>query len=211
MNRSGRRVVMAALAGAVVMVLAALSPVPAAADYDEEMDKSRLLVERNIFRRDRRPRVARPVATTRTVVRTPYDTDHNLVLTGIARRDGGYVAFFENTQTGATTRAATSRPVGKGEISAITLDGIEYKRDGSVTTIKVGHSLSGSAYVRPVEAVSSVALATPTGSDTRPAGSGDDPAAGTGASPPAGRPITGGSAASILEQMRRRRQQELNK
>jgi len=214
---------LAILAGVVALVLAAFSPVPAATDREgEDYD---LLVEKNIFLRDRRRRVVRRPMTTRPVVRrVVYDTDRSFVLTGIARRDGEYVAFFENVRTEATTRIATSQPVGKGEVGAITLDGVEYRRDGSTATIKMGQSLAGTVPVRVIVPPVPVAPASPSGPTTQPAMAEGDTAggdtaggdtagatAGTGAPSATGKPITGGSAASIAEQMRRRRQQELEK
>jgi hypothetical protein len=150
----------------------------------------RLLVERNIFLRDRasaRPRG--PVARARPpVVRDP---DDDLVLTGIVGQGEATVAFVENTRTNDIQRLWVGDTVGAGRISGITLDDIEYVRSGASAKILIGQSLGdargapgATATTRPAEAV----------------GERPDRAA---------KPSE--DTSTILERMRRRREQELQR
>jgi len=155
-----------------------------------EWDNFRVLVERNIFLRDRA--IARPRSSSRepqqAIVRDP---DEDLVLTGTVRQGQLAVAFVENTRSGRVQRAWAGDAVGSGKISAITLDDVEYVRNGTTKKIEIGRSLGSSSSTQPAD----------TSQPTIPK-SGTSDTADT---------ASNGDAASILERMRRRRQQELDK
>ena len=194
------------------LVLPAGSTLPAETAPEDSWENYRVLVERNIFLRDRRP--ARPrgpsLGPREPIVR---DSDRDVVLTGIGRRNGEYVAFFENTATGVTTRARMGEDVGKGRIRAITLDTVEYERDGVVTRIEIGYALQGGRFVRETVPTSSRATTRPSDSSLSTTAPATAPAEQASEASPAG---SGGGAEStdvedILRQMRQRREQELRK
>lgn len=197
----------AAIAALLVAAIPSLSADTAPAD---SWDQYRLLVQRNIFRRDRtRPRGPSPGPTIRTV----RDSDRDIVLTGIGRRDGESVAFFENTATGVTTLVRVGQPVGKGTARAITLDVVEYERDGSLNRIEIGHTLQGGRLVRQTVAAGPGATTRPGGpsvATTQPATTASGPAEQTGSAASEGG-STDSDNADTLERMRQRREQEMRR
>ena len=213
MNRwiplSGTKLLLAAVAA---WALAAVSPLPAAGAEDS-WDKYAVLVERNMFRRDRRRPQPLGAASTQ---RAERDSDRGVVLTGIARRGAEFVAFFEDTASNATSKIRLGQAIGKGKVKAITLDGVEYEREGLVRKIGIGWSLVGSITTMPAERTPSSAPAQPQG----PSVNGGEPT--TSPTQPTTKPAVAAPGASpggasdsditdILERMRRRREQELRK
>ena len=145
-------------------------------------------------------------------VRRPEDSDRRIVLTGVADIDGKPTAFFESTQTGETITVRVGDPVGKGTLKAILMDAVEYDREGTTRRIQFGLSLAGTSgavlirrepYVPPVapssEAPDAEEPAEPSEATIKP--SEESPAPSTGDS----------DINAILEQMRRRREQELRR
>ncbi len=174
-------------------------------------DRYRVLVDRNIFLRDRASgRYRGPSAPTTAPVR---DSDRSIVLTGIGWRDGEILAFFEDTRTETTTRIAIGQPVGKGVVRAITLDTVEYEREGTLSRIDVGSALQGGRFVRETVARSPPATSQPSSAPaptTEPTEVSSQPAPEE-ASPPLASPASGGDESDILRQMRQRREQELRR
>lgn len=189
--------------------LTAVSTPPEATQQDRSWAQYRILVDRNMFRSDRR----RIFAASSRPSAPAYDSDGGIVLTGIARHDGEFVAFFENTRTNATARARVDETVGKGKVQRITLDEVEYGREGTVRRIAIGHSLTGTRAVVQVARRAPPSPAMPTFSGgvaaTRPA----QPTATTGPALPVMSPsiTTDPDMSEVLELMRRRREQELRR
>lgn len=173
-------------------------------------DRYRILTERNVFRRDRR--VYRE-PTTRPSQSYTYDSDSTVVLTGIARSDGQFVAFFEDTRTGAVSRVGLGEDVGKGRAVAISLDHVKYDHGGKVSRVPIGLSLAGTerpVLVRGSSPTPALASTQPVGEpSSRPAG----PVGPITITVPARTPgqPTGADVDDILERMRLRREQELNR
>jgi len=198
-------------AGVAALAFAAISLGAVAAEPEGSWARYRVLVKRNIFLRDRARAASSRPASTRPVKGDMQDGERNVVLTGVARRDGEFVAFFEDIRTRTTSKVGVGQAIGKGKARAITLDGVEYERQGLVRKIEIGRSLTGSIAVLRGEWTPSSAPAQPAGpartrgrATTGPA----QPTTRPGASP-SGAAKT--STAKILERMRRRRQQELRK
>ena len=187
--------------GAVgLLIAAALTASGQPAPDAEPRERYRVLVERNIFSRSRRaPQGPPPPVSTRPAAVVVDDADKYLVLTGASKGDGE-IAFIEDTRTGQTTRVRTGDAVGKGKIVTITLRHIEYEREGQIGKIEIGSNLAGSA---------GSAMPAATGPSTQPAEAADgaDPATDE-ARPPGAAP---GGANAVLEQMRRRRQQQTDR
>jgi hypothetical protein len=203
----------------------------------------------------------------------PSNGDDRIVLTGIIQQGKDCLAFFEDTQTGKTTMAPVDTLVGRGRLTAISMDAVEYSCEGKTTRITIGSSLAGTvaSLSRPmVTTATAPAGSTPASTSTAPAaadamagppmpGAGMPPIAGfvmppmpdMGVPPVAGVPATpgvgvlsapatsaapaavpaappptpaaapaaagaptevrDGTEARILERMRQRREQELNR
>jgi len=197
----------------VVSALAAGSVQPAATGQNRSWDNYRILLDRNIFRRDRRAAPAYTGAATQPHQKDTYDSDRSIVLTGVAKRHGKFVAFLEDTQTNMITKAHVGEAVGEGKVLEITLDDIQYWRDGAAIRIGIGCSLTGTTTTMPGVPSALVTPESPTDSrdepTTKPAGFTTTTApAPFGTSP---RSTTGSDTSGILERMRRRRQQEMRR
>ena len=166
-------------------------PTLAATGQTDSWDRFRLLAERNMFLRDRRsPPSQRPAPTAPATVAA--EPDRHIMLTGIAKHGSEYVAFLEDTRTGETIRVRVGEAAGKGKLTAITLDGVDYECGGTMARIEIGSSLAGSTpslgkAERDPEDTSGPSRVAPPG-DARDA-----------------------DTADILERMRRRREEELKK
>jgi len=196
------------------------------------LEDYRVLSERNLFLRNRaRPPSSRPAP----IAAPPADTgDSRIVLTGIIQQGEDYVAFLEDTRTGKTTTLQVGAPVGRGQLTTITMDAVHYTCAGNTTKIAIGSTLAGTAASLPKPAApTSTAATAPPAAPAAPmpatatAATGAAPAAAspapatdasaqTQAAPPPGTAAPpgdtkDGGAAAILERMRQRREQELNK
>lgn len=163
-------------------------------------EKYRLLSERNIFLRYRRRPQKKVVAPAPRKPAPPPDPDRYIKLTGTAVRGGDRVAFLEDSRSDRTLQVRVGEAVGKGKITAVTLDGIQYQRDGRAGEIEIGRTLSGSL---------TIPAKTGLVSAERPAAPSSAPAAGESSSRSAETGDGGAGIADILERMRKRRQQEL--
>jgi len=193
----------AALSGAVVLVLCLLAlwpalavaaaPTPAAAPIapPAQWESYRVLSDRNMFVRDRsRPRSSRPY-TMPTYAAAPNEDDR-LVLTGVINQGPDYVAFFEDSRTGKTITVQVDVPLGRGRVTAMAMDSVDYTYDGRTTRIAVGSSLSGvvASLSRPAAPLSTPAAGIPVGRvptpfGAPPPGAPPAPAAGMMGGPPA--------------------------
>ena len=186
------------------------------------LEDYRVLSERNLFLRNRaRPPSSRPA-------RPAADTgDSRIVLTGIIQQGEDYVAFFEDTRTGKTTTLQVGAPVGRGQLTTITMDAVHCTCAGNTTKIAIGSTLAGAAasLPKPAAPTSTAATAPPAApaapmpatatAAASPAPATDATAQAQAAPPPGTAAPPGdtkdGGAAAILERMRQRREQELNK
>ena len=166
--------------------LAAAAPAPAAAPIvpPAQWESYRVLSDRNMFVRDRlRPRTGRTYSMpTYSVVASE---DDRLVLTGVINQGPDYVAFFEDTRTGKTITVQVDAPLGRGRVTAMAMDSVDYTYDGRTTRIAVGSSLSGAVALlsRPAAPLSTPAAGIPVG--RVPTGAPSVPAAGMMGGPPA--------------------------
>jgi len=190
----------------VVAAAAALASPPAiaAAERENTWDRFRVLAERNLFVRDRRPRLPQSQGPIRHVPAPPAAP--RFVLTGIARRREAFVAFFENTATGETVRARTGETLGGGVIHAISMNGVDYVADGEATRIAIGDTLTGEP-PPPAE----ITDATHEDTATEDASQEETPPDPDETPAPEAAPETPTDLADILERMRQRREQELKK
>ena len=197
----------------VATTLRAASPLPAATGQERSWDRYRILTERNMFRRDRRSVRSYEAATTQPSDQPTHDSDGSIALTGIARRDGEFVAFFEDTRINATIKARVGQPVGKGNVEQITLNEVEYRREGTIKRIGIGRSLMGTTATMLVTQAASTRPDSPTASRDEPTTRPAESAATTGPAPAGTSPkgTTDSNISETLQRMRRRREQELRR
>ena len=148
-----------------------------------------IVVQRNIFSRHRVPA---PVssggsesttdsdATPPTAAEQQATARASYALVGVAIEEERQFAFFENPLTQETIKSGIGDELLGGSITAITIDGIVYELDGQTITVPPGKTLTGEAAPTPAA-----------------------PAPSEGES-------YDGSNSSIIEQMRLRRQEELD-
>jgi hypothetical protein len=186
----------------------AAPPPPArpAGDATASLESYRLLVTRNIFMRDRSRRV---VSVPRTSYAAPpqRSSEDYVVLTGVAVREPVHVAFFEDSQAGRTIPVCIGQVLGRGVLTAITMDGIQYQSGGVTRMIGIGENLRGvtTAFYTPSAATQPAATTTPTTTPTT--GPTTGPATQESTSQPG--QTTPGGTGDILERLRLRRAQEL--
>lgn len=101
------------------------------------------------------------------------------VLNGVTKVNGQLMAFVEDRTTGKISAFRVNDPIARGKVLAITLDALTYEADGKTTRVDVGDNLTGQPANPPTTA------------------------------PTAGDQGASGSAQSVLERLRQRRQQEL--
>lgn len=103
--------------------------------------KYQVILQRNIFSRQRGPirqrraERARPVAT-----RNP---ESYLLLKGLVQEDGTFIAFVEDTQGNRILRLREGDSVARGLVKNFTLDSIEYQLEDQTTSVAVGRDLEG--------------------------------------------------------------------
>jgi len=181
---------------------------PAPSARGPSYDDYRLISERNIFSRDRTSRTrtyTRSEPTSRPAPPAPPPAppaspgDTVWVLAGVALHREAQVAFLENLQTGEVLRLSPGSAAASGTIASICLDSVEYSRGATTRTIRVGENLAGEVPTSFTVARSSLAPASPSSgaasssSTTQPATTSDP------------------GVNSILERLRQRRLQEMQK
>ena len=169
---------------------AARGDTPAAAP--PTWDEYKILVERNMFLRNR----TRPVQRVYGSPQPTYPPEHFLVLKGIVRQGNAYTAFFEDTRARATSTAVVGGQMAQGRIVRIALDHVEYEKDGRITKVEMGKTLEGTV---------STGASTPA-PPAPPAATGSASSETKPAAPAAGSE----DERAILERLRQRREAELN-
>ena len=202
---------------------AAPKPTLATPTHKTKWDDFRILTDRNIFDRNRRPPVVRPPRiegprpTITPQAPKPIDTDQYIVLLGIGLEGPQYTAFFEDAGAGKILQVLTGDVVGKGRLRAVNLDSVQYDRGGKFSIVKVGYTLTGTqaasmGFATPASSASAAASGTSRSGSSRltstaPATTQPTTAPSTGAT---SAPVSDGLQ-DILERMRQRREQELGR
>ncbi len=155
----------------------------ASAAEPQPWEQYQILIERNMFSR---ARGQKSQAEQAAVVQAAPDPERYVLLRGVIRQRGNFVAVLEDMRSAAVVQARAGDEVVRGRVAEVTLDGIRYARDDAQVEVSIGENLeaSGAAAPAPAESVAS----------------------GEQQATPA--PAEGG-AANVLEQMRQRRQREL--
>ena len=209
-------------------------PAPLTPTHLTKWDDFRILTDRNMFDRNRRPPVVRTpyVERTRTtppLPPPPIDTDQYVVLLGIGLEGPQYTAFFEDSRAGKILQVSPGGVVGKGRLRAVNLDSVQYERGGKFIIVKVGCTLTGvqaasMGFAAPAPIAVPAAAGSSRAGPSAPAA--PSPTAAPTTAPATTQPTTAPSAGEtpapapapapdglqdILERMRLRRQQELGR
>jgi len=112
-------------------------------DASDSWDTYKIVVERNMFSRQRSPRVDRSRRRQVPVAPPAPDPESYVVLKGIVQEGGAFMAFLEDTQSGQILRVRQGDSVVRGKIKALTLDSIEYEFEDKTTTVTMGLNLQG--------------------------------------------------------------------
>jgi hypothetical protein len=111
----------------------------------------------------------------------PAESAVNVVFNGVIMVDGKAAAMVEDISALRVWTVQIGDSVAQGKVVGITLDSMDYKANGKIVHVEIGHNMQGSAAGPP---------------STQPTTSG----------PPSG---GAGGGGDVLERMRKRRQQEL--
>jgi len=106
-------------------------------EKERSWDAYEIIIQRNIFSRDRGQPVARGRPSGGYEETTPRIERH-LMLIGIAREEDRYLAFIEDIWSGETTKVRIGDNLSWGWVTSITLDSIEYNSDGEEVSVAIG-------------------------------------------------------------------------
>ena len=179
-----------ASAGALAPAEVSFASPPYPSDYN-------ILLRRTIFARsgqaiatsERRDSIAPdPSRGSRPPPGPGASLESGLVFRGAWRQGTNLIAFVEDTSTGKTLRLAVGDAIGHGKVTDISEDRLIYQLNGRPLPVEVGWNFEGSAAI--------VA--------TRPTSGPSDTASSASSAPSS----SSGAEDSVLEKMRKRRQQE---
>ncbi len=161
-----------------------------------------VIVDRNMFLRDRRPTAVKPVTPPPAPATTdaappppPPPPEKQYVLVGVVFEDLTTArAYFEHVGEGTLVKIAPGEPLANGHVTEVQLNSVAYMDAKGLTWVDVGDDLTGApmAVSGPTHEAGEAGAGT-TSADAKP---GEKPAADP-------------AALSIEERLRRRRQQEL--
>jgi hypothetical protein len=190
---------------------------PAKADHSDQAfyDRYAVLVERNIFSKNRPHVYRRPgaaAAAPEARREPPPPVERSFVLTGIVKELEKPSAFVEDVRSGRTSKLKCGDSIAQGKLTEVGLDHVLYEADGRKTRVELGQDLSGGASRLAVR-VAPPASSTP---GTGAAPGAEKPASTSPSSattPPAdGKPADAGSGVDdVAERLRKRRLEEMKK
>lgn len=184
------------LASILIITLGFLSATVTTTLAQDDSDQAAIkrIVAGNIFLADRATLNKKPKTQTKKTAaaketrtdETPVaDSDANFILVGITIMDDKPTAFIEDRSASELRKIGTEQTIGKGTITAIHFDHIIYRIEETQRKIKLRQSLSGEAITPDDSESNSKTAATDASDKTRDS-----------------------KKQSLLERMRKRRQQE---
>ncbi len=172
------------------------------------------VVDNNIFLRERGRRPVRVFQPSSRPARPQRTVEQSLMLTGIVFEEDTVRAYFENLAGGEPVRVAPGETVGHGMVVEIAIDAVAYQNtDGIVRWVEIGQDLTG-ASASAASSLSPSFGTAPTDVTAASSGSTGDAGGGEEASSETTAATEGSadpSTMSVLERMRRNRQQQLNR
>lgn len=172
-------------------------------------DRFKVLVQRNMFSKERgRPREESKRERKREAPPVPR-IEADLVLIGVVQKDGLPAAIVENRVSGKIVTLKPGDSIGAGVAKVISLDSIDFEADGILHVIRIGSTLAGTAPKTITTVSETPAATTPAPNGTALPSPLTSSTTSTGPAAPAS--PAGSAGESVLERMRRKRQEELRK
>lgn len=114
----------------------------AAVPKKDAWENYQIILQRNIFSRQRGPLVDR---SQRRQMDTPPppNPESYYVLKGIVQENSVFIAFIEDTQRSQIFKVREGDSVARGKIKALNLDTIEYQFEDRVVKVAIGKDLEG--------------------------------------------------------------------
>jgi hypothetical protein len=154
--------------------------------------KYQIILQRNIFSRQRGPVRQRQSAQVRPVI--TRNRESYLILKGIVQQDNTFIVFIEDTQNNSILKLHEGDSIARGVAKNFTLDSIEYQLQDKTVSVTVGRDLEGGQGTIPMSTLLQLSAAS------RPA---RDPNA------PARETTLTGNEAEILKKLMEQRKQQL--
>ncbi len=137
-----------------------------------------VILQRNIFSRQRGPVRQTQLGERPTTVVTP-NPEAYFLLKGIVLEGDKFIAFLEDTRGGAVLRLREGGSVARGAVRNFSLDSIEYQLEGRATSVPLGCDLEGGQGAVTINrmlelSATSAAAGGQTGTSAQPAPSGDE-------------------------------------
>jgi len=191
-NRQFGRILSVVVLGWVITLESAVGLSQETQQPEDPWNKYELILERNMFSRQRGPRVREERNEERREVAMPNPESY-FRLRGIVQEDGRFIAFVEDTRSNSVLKLRQGDSVARGTIKGLTLDTVEYQLGDQVTTVRLGFDLEGGqGAVTMNELMQWSQTAAPAATATTPASEAPT-----------------GEAADILKQLMERRRQEM--
>jgi hypothetical protein len=151
-----------------------------------------IILQRNIFSRQRGPRID-PSRRQRIDVPPPPNPETYHILKGIVQENGIFIAFVENTQRNQIFKVREGDSVARGKVENFNLDMIEYHFEDRIVKVAIGKDLEGGTGTITINQMYELTQSyTPTSQD---------------ASEESSTPLA--DEAEILKKLKERRQQQL--
>lgn len=114
----------------------------AATAKQDAWENYQIILQRNIFSRQRGPRVDLSRRQRMDAPPPPNPESYHL-LKGIVQENGVFIAFIENTQRGQILRVREGDSVARGKVKTFNLDTIEYQFEDRTIKVAMGYDLEG--------------------------------------------------------------------
>jgi len=194
-NRPMVSAVLALLLGLIVAAAPAAEQEPAETPQRDAWAEYQVILERNMFSRQRGPRRQREEEPRREREVALPNPESYYRFNGVVQEDGTFIAFVEDTRTGTVLRLRAGDQIARGAVKTLTLDSLVYEMGEQTTTIRLGFDLEGGQGAVTMNELMEYSQ-TVAPSQTGQAASSQAPAE---------------EPADVLQQLLRRRQQELGR
>lgn len=126
-------------------------------------EKYKIILQRNIFSRQRGPVRQKRVAQSRPIItRNP---ESYLILKGIVQEDGKFIAFVENSQSESVFKLYEGDSIARGIVKNFSLDSIEYQIEDKTISVTLGRDLEGGQGTLPMSRLLEMSVSSSTTSD----------------------------------------------
>jgi hypothetical protein len=129
------------VAGGLLAVLSSANSLAKEAAKEPVWDDYKIILERNMFSRNRMPPVDNKVPI---VTRPPANPESFYILRGITSENSVYWVFLQDNKQGGMLQKRVGDDVARGKIkSVLGLDSIEFQMGETTKTIQMGYDLEG--------------------------------------------------------------------